>query len=220
MTLTSLQKSLASVGAFLALIGCCWLALHLHDKRVAENAVAQQHIAAAEARADTATREAARQRARADSFAVGEAAWHARADSFHVALTRDSAQLADLSRRIRITAPGVVEIARSGVTPAPLPTIDTVRVPPVLTNFMQLQAAQMAELQGALAVADSGWAAADSLAAARGRENAFLRDALSASEDENATLRRIKQPRFGFKSGVLVGVLGSAGLVFLFSRIN
>lgn len=149
-----LLPALALAVAILAGVAYC------EGKRAAN----AQHVAQAwHATADTA-------RAQKDSSLQREAAMRSERDSLRMALTASATRLGSLSRRITITAPGLIRLASDPVAGASAPPPVVVRVPTSVTEFMQAQSAQIAMLSRALAVADSGWTAADSVIAAQGRE--------------------------------------------------
>jgi hypothetical protein len=151
------SRAKRAAGVLLALAALYGL-VKWHDRDVARHALAEQRIATEQARADSAEREAR-------AHAQREAYWHATADSLRVARAADARRLDSLTRRVTITAPGVIAITDG--TPHPAPPL-VVHVPPVVTATMQAQAQRIDDLERALAVADSGWAAADRVIVAQG----------------------------------------------------
>lgn len=178
---------------------------HCYDGHVAKDALTKQALSASRAAERAAKQSEARWMAR-------EAVQHARADSV-TAVTAAQARVIDsLSHRITITAPGVIRVASRPIAGEHIPPVVTVTVPPVVTDFMQAQAAQIATLTVQLATADSGWTAADSVSAAQGRQTAALA--------EQVRILRSQRHRLGFTSGVIVGVVGVLGTVYLLGRLN
>lgn len=163
--------------------------VHVYNRHIAADALRAASLAQSERRADSLSRVV-----RADRHVL---------DSVRTAMRPDSVHLARLMPRIHIRTPTVVRID-TAVAPhsAPVPPV-VVHVPAVMTDLMQTQARRIAQLETAVRVADQGWQHERMLRAEREHEIALLEQ---------------RRPRFGLKTGIVLGAVGAVLLIHAVAR--